>query len=188
MSVNTLWILKTNLLHFPKKESEVTKSCSTLFNPMDCSLPGSSIHGIFQESILQPTPVFLPGESQGWGSLVGCRLWGRRVGHDWSDLAAAAAYCSGLPFPGEYMIFLGIYLEKHKFRLKAGGEGDNRGCDGWMASPTQWTCVRVNSGSWWWTGRPGMLQSMGPQRVGHNWATEMNWTESLYWTNNNGLL
>ena len=39
----------------------------------------------------QPNPVFLPGESQGWGSLVGCRLWGRRVGHDWSDLAAAAA-------------------------------------------------------------------------------------------------
>ena len=39
----------------------------------------------------QPTPVFLPGESQGWGSLVGCRLWGRTVGHDWSDLAAAAA-------------------------------------------------------------------------------------------------
>ena len=38
----------------------------------------------------QPTPVFLPGESQGWGSLVGCRLWGRRVGHDWSNLAAAA--------------------------------------------------------------------------------------------------
>ena len=39
----------------------------------------------------QPTPVFLPGESQGRGSLVGCRLWGHRVGHNWSDLAAAAA-------------------------------------------------------------------------------------------------
>ena len=50
-------------------------------------------------------------------------------------------YCSGLPFPGEYIIFLGIYLEKHKFRLKAGGEGDNRGGDSWMASPTQWACV-----------------------------------------------
>ena len=57
-------------------------------------------------------------------------------------------------------------------RLKAGGEGDDKGWDGWMASPTQWTWVWVNSGSWWWTGRPGVLQSMGSQRVGHNWATE----------------
>ena len=59
-------------------------------------------------------------------------------------------------------------------RLKAGGEGDNRGWDGWMASPTQWTWVSVNSGSWRWTGRPGMLQSMGSQRNGHDWATELN--------------
>ena len=61
-------------------------------------------------------------------------------------------------------------------RLKA-EEGDNRGWDGWMASLTQWTPVWVNSGSWWWTGRPGVLQSMGSQRVGHDWATELNWTE-----------
>ena len=61
-------------------------------------------------------------------------------------------------------------------RLTAGGEGDSRGCDGWMASPTQWTWVWENSGSWWWTGRPGMLQFMGLQRVGHNWVTELNWT------------
>ena len=61
-------------------------------------------------------------------------------------------------------------------RLKAGGEGDNREQDGWMASPTQWAWVWVNSGSWWWTGRPGVLQSMGSQRVGHDWATtEVNW-------------
>ena len=57
-------------------------------------------------------------------------------------------------------------------RLKAGGEGDNRGWDGWMASLTQWTWVWVNSRSWWWTGRLGVLQSIGSQRVGHNWATE----------------
>ena len=62
-------------------------------------------------------------------------------------------------------------------RLKAGGEGDDRGRDGWMASPTQWTWVWANSGSWWWTGKPGMLQSMRSQRVGHNWANELNWTE-----------
>ena len=59
-------------------------------------------------------------------------------------------------------------------RLKA-GEGDDRGWDSWIASPTQWTWVWVNSGSWWWTGRPGMLQSMGSQRVRHDWATERNW-------------
>ena len=58
--------------------------------------------------------------------------------------------------------------------LGAGGEGDDRGWDGWMASLTQWTWVWVNSGSWWWTGRPGVLQSMGSQRVGHDWATELN--------------
>ena len=61
--------------------------------------------------------------------------------------------------------------------LKAGGEGDNRGWDGWMASPIQWTWVWVNSRSWWWTGKPGVLQSMGSQRVGDDWVnwTELNW-------------
>ena len=62
-------------------------------------------------------------------------------------------------------------------RLKAGGEGDNRGWDGWMVSLTQWTWVWVNSGSWWWKGRPGVLQSTGSQWVGHDWVTELNWTE-----------
>ena len=63
-------------------------------------------------------------------------------------------------------------------RLKVGGEGEDRGWSGWMASPIQRTWVWVNSGSWWWTGRPGMLQCMGLQRVGHDWVTErLNWTE-----------
>ena len=56
--------------------------------------------------------------------------------------------------------------------------GDDRGWDGWMASPTWWALIWVNSGSWWWTGRPGMLRFMGSQRLGHNWAIELNWTES----------
>ena len=55
------------------------------------------------------------------------------------------------------------------------GEGDDRGWDGWMASPTRWTWVWVNSRSWWWTGRPGVLRFMGSQRVGHDWVTELNW-------------
>ena len=59
-------------------------------------------------------------------------------------------------------------------RLKAGGEGDNRGWDGWMASPTQWTWVWVSSGSCWWTRKPGVLQSMWSQRV----KTQLSsWTE-----------
>ena len=62
-------------------------------------------------------------------------------------------------------------------RLKVGREGDNREWDGWMASPTQWIWVWVNSRSWWWTGRPGMLQNMGSQGVGHNWVTELSWSE-----------
>ena len=64
------------------------------------------------------------------------------------------------------------YLE----RLRAGGEGDDRGWAGLMASLTQWTWVCINSGSWWWTGRPDVLRFMGSQRVGHDWVTELNWT------------
>ena len=59
-------------------------------------------------------------------------------------------------------------------RLRAEGEGDDRGWDGWMASPTQWTWVWVDSRSWWWTGKPGVLWFMGSQRVKCNWATELN--------------
>ena len=60
--------------------------------------------------------------------------------------------------------------------LGAGGKGDNRGWDGWMASLTRFTWVWVNSRSWWWTGRPGILWFMGWQRVRHDWMTELNWT------------
>ena len=61
--------------------------------------------------------------------------------------------------------------------LRAEGEGDDRGWDDRMASQTRWTWVWVNSGSWWWTGRPGVLRFMGLQRIRHNWVTKMNWTE-----------
>ena len=64
-------------------------------------------------------------------------------------------------------------------RLRAGREGSNRGWDGWMASPTRWTWVWVNSGSWWWTGRPSVLRFMGSKRVRHDWVTELNWTELM---------
>ena len=60
-------------------------------------------------------------------------------------------------------------------RLKAGGEEDDTGCDVWMASPNRWTWIWSSSGNWWWTGKPGMLQPMGLQRVRHDWVTELNW-------------
>ena len=59
--------------------------------------------------------------------------------------------------------------------LKASGEGDDRGWDGWMASPTQWTWDWINSRSWWWAGSPGVVQSLGSQGVGHDWVTGLNW-------------
>ena len=70
-------------------------------------------------------------------------------------------------------------LEKTLMLGKIGGRRRRgwRGWDSWMTSPTQWTWVWVNSGSWWWTGRPGVLQSMGSQRIRHDWVTELNWTE-----------
>ena len=64
-------------------------------------------------------------------------------------------------------------------KIEGRREGDNRGWDDWMALPTQWTWVWVNSGSWWCTGRPGVLQSMESQRVRHDWATEPNWAELM---------
>ena len=65
--------------------------------------------------------------------------------------------------------------------LGAGGEGADRGWDGWMASLTRWTWVWVNSRSWWWTGRPGVLRFMGSQRVGHDWATDLIWGFGMFW-------
>ena len=65
-------------------------------------------------------------------------------------------------------------------RLKAGVEGDDRGWDGWMASPTQWTWIWASSGRWWRTGKPGVLKSMGLQRVGHDWGTQHPFWTFLY--------
>ena len=66
--------------------------------------------------------------------------------------------------------------------IGARGEGNDRGWDSWMASLTRWTWVSVKSGSWWWTGRPGVLQFMGSQKVGHDWATDLIRSDSLYYS------
>ena len=104
-----------------------------------------------------------------------------------SILRCSASFIVQLSYP--YMtIRKTIALTRQTERLKAGGEGDDRGGDGWMASPTWWTWVWASSRSWWWTGKPGVLQSMGSQGVRHNWATELNWTDSMTdWREMNGL-
>ena len=63
--------------------------------------------------------------------------------------------------------------------IVAGREGDDRGWDGWMVSLIRRAWVWVNSWSWWWTGRPGMLRFMGSQRVGHDWATDLIWSDYI---------
>ena len=111
----------------------------------------------------QWTWVWVDSGSWWWTGRLGV-LWfmgSQRVGHDW-----------------------GTELNWCWERPKVGGEGDDRGWDGWMPSPTQWTWVWVSSGSWWCTGKPGVLQSMGSQRVRHNWATELNWYRFLNYSLN----
>ena len=65
-------------------------------------------------------------------------------------------------------------------RLKVGGQREDRGWDEWMVSLTWWTWVWASSGSWWWSGNPGMLESMGLQGVEHNWVAELNWSDLIY--------
>ena len=99
---------------------------------------------------------------------------------------AILLFCISFPWGWSWSLSLATSCEEltHWERLwyweglGVGGEGDNRGWDGRMASLTRWTWVSVNSGSWWWTGRPGVLRFMGSQRVRHDWATELNWTET----------
>ena len=72
------------------------------------------------------------------------------------------------------------HLKRPRCKQRLRAEGEGRGWDGWMASLTQWTRVLVNSRSWCWTGRPGVLRFMKSQRSGHDWATELNWTDFYY--------
>ena len=160
------------------KGSEVTQSCPTLCNPMECSLPGSSFHGFFQAIVLEWIAIsFSRGSSQARDRTRVSHIvdrcftvWATRevksiLNTHWKDWCwswnsnTLATWCDEL-----------IHLKRPWCweKLKAGGEWDDRGWDGWMASPSQWTWVWVNSRSWWWTGRPGMLQSMESQIVRNN--------------------
>ena len=102
------------------------------------------------------------------------------VSFDYNHVVKIQLHFTGKSRNGNYNLNyfrIGVYWKRPWCweRLRAGGEVDDRGWDGWMASPTRWTWVWVNSGNWWWTGRPGVLWFMGLQGVGHNWVTEPNW-------------
>ena len=160
-----------------KSESEVAQLCPTLSDPMDYSTPGSFVHGIFQARVLE------------WAAIAFSITVGQKLSFCLFILFMGFSrqeYWSGLPFPSPVDHILSelstisqckelTHLKRPWCweRLKAGGEGDDRGWDSWMASPTRWTWVWVNSGSWRWTGRPGVLRSMGSQRVGHDWVTKL---------------
>ena len=130
--------------------------------------------------ILVPGPEIKPTRPALEGSLFVCLfilvalgLWRRLLRVPWTARRSRSWNSNTLAIRCEEM----THWKRpwHWERLKAGGEGGSRGWDGWMASPTRWTWVWASSGSWWWTGRPGVLQAMGSQRVRHDWATELNW-------------
>ena len=122
-----------------------------------------------------PTPVLLPGKSHGQRSLEGYSSWGHKSQTQLSNKNNSCLY---------FMYSIDTWCEELTYlkrpwsweRLKAGGEGADRGWDDWMASLTQWTWVWATSRSWWWTGKAGVLQSMGLQRVRYDWVTELNQT------------
>ena len=122
------------------------------------------------------TPVFLPGDSPFAEESGELQFMGsKRVWYDWAHTHVYICVCICI-HTHTHTSFIKESVFKHPLcweGLGAGGEGDDRGWDGWMASLTQRAGVWVNSGSWWWTGRPGVLWFMGLQRVGHDWVTEL---------------
>ena len=146
-------------------------SCPALCDPTACIPPGSSVHGVLQGGILEwvAMPSSMGSSWPGFYiyffrffSIVGDYEILSIVPWCWSS-NTLATWCEELthwkrPWWWE--------------RLKAGGDGDDRGWDGWMASLTQWTWVWASSGKWWRTGKPEVLQSMASQRVNLDWATE----------------
>ena len=114
-------------------------------------------------------------ESLGWQGDPTSPFWRRFLWREWCwswNSSTLATSCEELTHWKRLWCWEG---------LGAGGEGDDRGWDGWMASLTRWTWIWVNSGSWWWTGRPGVLRFMGSQRVRHDWATKLNWNLGCYY-------
>ena len=134
----------------------------------------------------QPTPVFLPEESPWTEEPDGYCPWGLKKSH------AIEWLCTTQHIQSRYKELTHWKRLWCWERLREGGEGDDKGWDGWMASPTQWTWVWVDSGSWWWTGRPGYCGSRGCKESdtteGLNWAVPhqiplfMGFSRQEYWS------
>ena len=149
--------------------------CPTLCDPMDCSLPGSSLHGILQARVLEWVAIsFFRRSSQPRDRTQVFHIPGRRL-NLWATREAQRKSVLNINWKDWCWSWnsntLATWSEELTHwkrpwcweRLRAGGEVDNRGWNDWMASLTQWTWIWVNSGSWWWTGRPVVLQFMGSQ-------------------------
>jgi len=157
------------------------QSCPTLCDPVDGSPPGSSVPGILQARTLEWVAISF---SNAWKWKVKVKSLSRLTLRGPMDCSPPGSSVHGISqarvLEWGAIAFSGCKELTHWKRpwswekLRAGGEGDNRWWDGWMASPTQWTWVWASSGRWWRTGRPGVLQSMGSQ--------ESDMTE---WLNNN---
>ena len=121
------------------------------------------------------TEALKSGEIWCWRGLLRVSWTARKSNQDWCwgwNFNTLATWCEELTHWKRPWIWV---------RLKVGGEGNDREWDGWIASLTLWTWVWVNSGSWWWTGRPSVLQPMGSQRVGHDWETDLIWSDLIWW-------
>ena len=171
------FFMEVDLSNPHSREAYFGGACSTCF---DMDIPQFDYAFIYWGE-WQPTPVFLPGESRDGGAWWAAVRGSHR--HDWSDLAAEA-FIERTDSETEVPILWPLDAKNRLIwkdwcleRLKAGWKGDDRWWDDWMASPTQSMWVWVNSRSWWWTGKPVMLQSKGSQIIGHDWATELIWTE-----------
>ena len=101
----------------------------------------------------------------------------QRVGHNWATFTVTKLKSVLIPSQYTHALWIMLFwLAKIIVKIvKKFAYVKNKLPRGWMASPTQWTWVWTNSGSWWWTGRPGMLRFMGSQKVRHDWVTELNW-------------
>ena len=125
--------------------------------------------------------MFLPGEFHRLRSLVGYSPWGRKESNmteqlHFTSLHACVSHCFS-----SHQKFTGVTPPSSllKYEIQLSKFKDLTNFVQWFVAVTQWTWVWASSGSWWWTDKPGVLQSMGSQRGGHDWATELNWTELI---------
>ena len=182
----------------------VDQSSLTLRSSVDNSQPGNSVHGILQARILERIIIPFSRGSPQPQNQVSCTagrfftIWVTSISY---HILLSIAFFFFFFFNNKQELAILIDLAPTIFwppyakswligkdscweGLGARGEGDDRGWDGWMASLTRWTWVSVNSGSWWRTGRPGVLWFMGSKRVRHDWATDLIWSDLIYCLSN----